>query len=150
MFRPLRKASYLLGNDLSWHIAEALRLFGFDMEHFTHIPQSQNPPVGLEDPELIDWCRDNGRDWITHDYKARKRHEADIKAARVHVVWIRGSPQEGATWLFFKMIVRTVDEIERAIESSHGTIHFSVSRREGTSPKRVWAEYSYDRPKSPK
>jgi len=114
------------------------------------VPQFQNRPEGVEDPEIIEWCRDNSRVWITHDIAARKRHEADIKAARIFVLWIRVSPEEGAIWLFFKMIVRTIDEIERLTKSSHGAIHFSISRREGTRPKIVWAESPFDRPKSPK
>jgi len=114
------------------------------------IPQFQNRPEGVEDPEIIYWCRDNSRVWITHDIKARKRHEADMKAAHIYVAWIRGSPEEGTTWLFFKMIVRTIDELQRLIKSSHGAIHFSISRREGTRPKIVWAESPFDRPKSPK
>jgi len=87
---------------------------------------------------------------MTHDIKARKRHEADMKAAHIYVAWIRGSPEEGTTWLFFKMIVRTIDELQRLIKSSHGAIHFSISRREGTRPKIVWTESPFNRPKSPK
>lgn len=112
------------------------------------VPQFQDRPEGVADPEIIFWCRDYGRAWVTHDIKARKRHEADMKAARIHVVWIRGRPEEGATWLFFKMLVRTIDELGRLITSSHGAIHFSIGRREGTRPKVVWAESSQDRSKS--
>lgn len=92
--------SYLLDNDLSRDIATALRLFDFNIEHMSCISQFQNRSEGVGDPEIIDWCRDNGRVWITHDYQARKSHEADMKAAHICVVWIRGGTQEGATWLF--------------------------------------------------
>lgn len=118
------------------------------------VPEFQNRPEGVPDPELYSYCKDNHRVFITHDYSARKQHEADMKAARINVVWIRGKTEESngesATWRFFKTIVRSIDEIKRKILSAHGAIHFSISKRTGSSPIVVWAESSYDRPKRSK
>ena len=102
----------------------------------------------MQDPEIIQWCKDNGRTWVTHDFEAKRKHGEAMKAARIHVVWIRGKPEEGATWLFFKIIVRTIDEIGRIIESSHGAIHFRVSTGVGSRPTVDWAESPYDWPRS--
>jgi hypothetical protein len=76
-----------------------------------------------------------------------------MKLARIYVVWIRGKteetvePTESATWKFFKTIVRTIDEIQRLIISSHGAIHFKLSQKVGSRPEIEWAESPYDRPK---
>ncbi len=71
-----------------------------------------------------------------------------MKAARIHVVWIRGKTEESdgetATWRFFKTIVRSVSEIQRIISSSHGAIHFKISQRTGSRPEIVWAEHPFN------
>lgn len=112
------KTSFLLDNDLSPDIAVSLRLFGFDVLHVKEVPQFQDRPDIVEDPEIIQWCKGNSRAWITHDFAARRKHEATMKAARIHVIWVRGKTQppqlqlgESATWRFYKMLVRTVDEL---------------------------------------
>jgi len=138
---------------LSPDIASSLEPFGFEIVHIKklikEIPQFQNRPEGIPDPELYEYCRDNNYVFITHDYSARKQHEADIKAARIHVVWIRGKTEEvngeSATWRFFKVIVRSIDEIKRKVLSSYGAIHFRISRRTGSSPEIVWTQHPSDK-----
>jgi hypothetical protein len=77
-----------------------------------------------------------------------------MKSARIYVIWIRGKVEgkngESATWRFFKTLVRSIDEIQRKILSSHGAIHFRVSQRTGSTPILDWCESSLDRPKSSK
>ena len=151
VFKSQKLLSFLLDNDLSPDIATALRLFDFDVIHMKDIPEFQNRPEGVDDPELYSYCKDNNRVFITHDYSARKQHEADMKVARIHVVWIRGKTEESngetATWRFFKIIVRSIDEVRRKILSSHGAIHFRISTKTGSSPNIVWTESRYDSPK---
>lgn len=148
------KISFLLDNDLSPDIAVSLRLFDFDVLHFKEVLQFQNRPDIVEDPEIIQWCKDNTRSWITHDFSARRKHEGTMKAARIHVIWVRGKTQppelqsgESATWRFYKMLVRTIDELQRILLTSHGAIHFRISTNVGSRPNFDWAESSYDRPK---
>lgn len=148
------KISFLIDNDLSQDIAKSLRPFGFDIVHFKEVPQFQNRPDIVEDPEIIKWCKDNNRVWITHDFAARRKHGPAIKAARIHVIWIRGKTQpaqlqsgESATWRFYKLLVRTIDELQRILLASHGAIHFRVSTKVGSRPIIDWTKSSYDRPK---
>lgn len=148
------RTSFLIDNDLSPDIATSLRLFGFDIVPFKEVPQFQNRPDIVEDPEIINWCKDNNRVWITHDFAARRKHEGAMKAARIHVVWIRGKTQppqfqsgESATWRFYKSLVRTIDELQRILLASHGAMHFRISAKVGSRPKIDWAESNYDKPK---
>lgn len=123
-------------------------MFGIDIIHFQEVPQFQSRTDNVEDPEIITWCKNNSRVWITHDFASKRKHEVAIKAARIHVVWVRGDTHPGATWLFFKMIVRTIDEIKEIIMRSRGAIHFRIHQKGGTRPVVDWAESSYDYPKS--
>jgi len=146
------KISFLLDNDLSSDIATSLKLFNFDIVPFKDVPEFQNRSDGVEDPEIIQWCKDRNRVWITHDFKARRKHEGAMKAARIHVVWIRGKTQppelqsdESATWRFYKMLVRTIDELQRTLLNSRGAMHFRLSTNVGSRPNVDWAESSHDR-----
>lgn len=148
------KISFLSDNDLSHDIAKSLRLFDYDIIHFKEVPQFQNRQDIVEDPEIIKWCKDNNRAWLTHDFKARRKHEVAIKAARIHVIWIRGKTEppelhlgESATWRFYKMIVRTIDELQRILLASRGAVHFRISTRVGSRPVIDWAESDFDKPK---
>lgn len=140
------RVSFLLDNDLSPAIADALKLFDFDIEHFARVPEFKNRTI--EDPEIIEWCRSNRRVWITHDFAARRKHAEAIKAARIHIVWLRGDPAGISVWGFFKMLVRTIDEIERMVSSAHGAIHFRLTQKCGVRPTVDWAESPQDKPKS--
>ena len=143
-----------MDNDLSPDIAKSLRLFGFNIVHFKEIPQSQNHSPSVEDPEIIAWCKENHTVWTTHDFKARRQHEAAMKEARINVVWIRGKTEpkevtgESATWRFYKMLVRVIDELQRLLLASHGAMHFRISQKTGARPEVDWVESDEDKPKN--
>lgn len=147
------KISFLIDNDLlNKDVAILLRLFEFDIIHFKEIPEFQNRTEGVEDPEIIHWCRDNNRAWITHDFEARRKHEAVMKADRIHVIWIRGKTEpanlhngESTSWRFFKLLVRTIDELQRILLASHGAMHFRISTKVGSRPEIDWAESNEDK-----
>lgn len=109
------------------------------------MPQFQNRPEGVEDPEIIDWCKNNVRVWITHDKEARKKHEVKMKTARISVLWVRGHPEQFSNWQFFKVIVRVIDEMHRKLQAAHGAMHFRAGLR-SIQAEVVWAEDSKDRP----
>jgi hypothetical protein len=104
----------------------------------------------VDDPEIIYWCKNNNRVWMTHDYESRRKHEEAMKLARINVVWIRGKVEpaiigESASWRFLKLIVRSLDQLNQSLCSAHGAIHFKLSQKIGTRPEIYWAEYSFDR-----
>lgn len=147
------KISFLIDNDLSPDISSSLRCFGFDVVHFKEIVQFKNRD-SVEDQEIIEWCKNNNRVWLTHDFEARRKHAIAMKNAHIHVIWIRGKTEppemhlgETATWRFYKTIVRTIDEIQRRIISAHGAIHFKISCKVGSSPEIDWAESLFDKSK---
>ena len=123
-------------------------LFDFDIQHVEWIPQFQNRPDGVDDPEIIRWCKKDARVWITHDIKAKKKHEADLKTNRISVLWLRGHPEKFATWQQFKIIVRVIDRLHQMLLSAHGAIHFQAGLKGSPTPKIVWAEYPRDMPRS--
>ncbi|MFH1638875.1 MAG: DUF5615 family PIN-like protein [Chloroflexota bacterium] len=153
VFRQQGSISFLLDNDLSPDIATSLRLFNIDIVHFKEILQFQNRSLGVEDPEIIKWCKDNHKAWITHDFKARRQHEAAMKAARINVIWIRGKTEpkevigESTTWRFYKMFVRVIDELQRLLLASHGAMHFRISQKTVARPEIDWVESDEDKPK---
>ena len=117
--------------------------------HTSEVLEFQDHLNELYDPEIINWCKNNSRTWITHDFNARRKHIEVIKLARINVVWIRintkqniVAPNESATWRIFKVIVRTIDGIQNHIFSSHGALHFKIHLKSGKSPTIDWAENS--------
>lgn len=118
-----------------------------DITHVEWVPQFQGRPEGVEDPEIIAWCKDDGRVWITHDIKAKKKHAADLKANRISVLWIRGHPEQFATWQQFKILVRVIDKLHQMLLSAHGAMHFQAGIKGGPTPKVVWTELSRDSPR---
>jgi len=124
-----------------------LGLFGFDIQHVEWIPQFQNRPEGVDDPEIIAWCKDNGRVWITHDIKAKKKHDADLKAGRISVLWLRGHSEKFATWQQFKVLVRVIDRLHQMLLSAHGAMHFRAGIRGTPTPEVVWTELNRDMPR---
>ena len=144
----LKPLSYLVDNDLSPDIANALSLFGFDVLHVKEIPQYKVKGGEVSDPEIIQWCKDNGRVWITHDKTARKQHEVDIKAARIHVLWVRGHPTKFAAWQQFRIVVRVIDEMQQMLQLAYGAMHFRAGLRGTSRPKVTWTELPRDMPRN--
>ncbi len=91
------KIKYLLDADLSSDIAIALRPLEFDVIHTGEVLEFQDHLNELYDPEIIAWCKNNGRTWITHDFNARRKHLEAIKLARINVVWIRINTKQNIT-----------------------------------------------------
>ena len=137
---------FLVDNDLSPHIAEALSTF-FNINHVkTVFPDPNNEGVG--DEVIIPWCARTNTIWITHDKKSRRRIglETDLKAMKITVLWISGA-NEFSNWQQFKVVVRVIDEVVRRVRASRGAIHFRAGIRGTPSPEILWAEYPQDMPR---
>lgn len=134
---------YLLDNDLSKDIAKALRIFHYDIYHISE-PEIIGLSPDSKDPEIFKWCSANGRVWITHDIEARKKHAADLYASKISVLWVRGHPETSATWEMFKLIVRWIKLFQQKLTSSHGAIHYRITKGEN-GLLCVWAESEYDK-----
>ena len=132
-----------MDNDLTHDIAKALRLFRFDIWHIKEVPELS--PDSSE-PEIFKWCKSNGRTWITHDIEAKTKHAPALKASRISVLWIRGHPEQTASWVFFKIIIKEIDKFHDKLQKAHGAIHYRATR--GVKGLiYIWAESELDRPK---
>jgi len=132
-----------LDNDLTHDIATALRLFEFDILHIKEVSELS---LGSKEPEIFEWCKRNGRTWITHDIEAKTKHAAALKASRISVLWVRGHPEQSSNWVFFKIITKEIDKFHDKLQKAHGAIHYRATR----GPKGliyIWAESELDRPK---
>lgn len=121
----------------------ALRSFGFDIYHIREVEELS---PDSKEPEIFEWCKHNGRTWITHDIEARTKHAPILKASRISVLWVRGHPEQTSSWVFFKLIVKEIDKFHQKLLKARGAIHYRVTRgKKGLI--YVWAESEYDRPK---
>ncbi len=132
-----------MDNDLTPDIAVALRLFEYDILHIKEVAELS---PDSKEPEIFDWCRRNGRTWITHDIEAKTKHAPALKARRISVLWVRGHPEHRVNWEFFKIIVRQLDKFHDKLQRAHGAIHYRATRGE-KGLIYIWAELEQDRPK---
>lgn len=128
---------YLLDDNLNRNIAEALRKFAWDVRTVIEVFQRE----GVSDDEIIDWLGKTSAVWITQDISAKRQYEFQLKTKRVSAVWIK-QPKLGLSgWEQFKLVVRAIDRIHEKIKSSHGAVHFRLSKRGG--PSVTWEAKRY-------
>jgi hypothetical protein len=139
VLEPFKPPRYVLDNDLAPSIAKALRLFDFDIKHISEIPELS---TSSSDPDIFKWCKSNGRTWITHDIQAKTKHAASLKENNVSVLWVRGSPTKSASWFYFKLIVRVIDNFHDKLNKAHGAIHYRVTQ---SGLVYIWADSEMDR-----
>ena len=144
---PKKQLRFLVDNDLSPDIANALRLFDFDITHVQYVPEWQTEKYGVDDSTIIEWCKENDAVWITHDKRAKRRWGEDIKNKRVSVVWVRGKSEGFSAWTQLKTVVRTINGIEDKLAKARGAMHFRISVATGSQMTVDWAEHPYDIPK---
>lgn len=127
---------YLLDENLSPAIAQALRLFDWDIKTVTEVFKRQGPA----DKDIIDWLGKTGAIWLTEDVSARKQNEFLLKTRRVSVVWLK-QPKKGLNaWEQFKILVRDIDRVAKTIRESSGAVHVRVSRN--STPSIWWRQKS--------
>lgn len=101
----------------------------------------------MDDPVIIEWCRENDAAWITHDNKARRKWGEDIKKKRVSVVWVRGTSKGFSAWTQLRTVVRTIDGIKGKLTKARGAVHFRIGAATGSQVTVDWAEHPHDMPK---
>jgi hypothetical protein len=141
---PIRPR-FLVDEDLSPLIAPVLGRFQLGIDIGNLGPALEAAGVGSKDEEFIPWLGETKQAWITHDKKAKKRHEIALKANRVTVLWVSGTAL--ANWEMLKIVVRVIDVVIEKMKKARGAIHFRAARRGGPTPTIVWAEHSQDQRK---
>jgi len=128
---------YLIDENLNPNIAGALRKFAWEVESVTEVFGRE----GVSDDEIIDWLGKTGTVWITQDISAKRQYEFQLKTTGISAVWIK-QPKLGLSgWDQFKLMVRVIDQIHEKVKSSHGAIHFWLSKRGG--PSVTWEAKRY-------
>ncbi len=74
----------LLDASLSPTVAKALALVGWDISDVSAVFGNYD----ALDPEIIEWCRENGAVWIHADDRARKQHKATLQASGIKTIWV--------------------------------------------------------------
>ena len=83
---------FLLDESLIPIVAQALRLVGYDFVDIWAIPSGR----GTQDPEIIDWCRENSAVWVHADDRAKKQHRVRLQTSRIQTLRIH-RPHGGMT-----------------------------------------------------
>ncbi len=76
---------FLLDESLAPPVARALQLVGYDIQDVVTVFGSR----GVKDPEIIEWCREEGVVWIHADDRARKQHKALLQRSGTNTLWIK-------------------------------------------------------------
>ncbi len=63
------------------------------------------------------------------------------------MLWMRGSPEQFATWQQFKVLVRVIDVLHHMLQASHGAMHFRAGMKGTSTPKVTWTESHLDMPR---
>lgn len=75
---------FLLDESLTPAVAEALSLVGY---RFITLAAAFGRK-GVEDPEIIEWCRGQDAAWVHADDRARKEHRALLQRSGIRTIWI--------------------------------------------------------------
>lgn len=75
---------FLLDESLTPAVAEALSLVGY---RFATLAAAFGRK-GVEDPEIIEWCREQDAAWVHADDRARKEHRALLQRSGIRTVWV--------------------------------------------------------------
>ena len=79
-----REPRFLLDESLAPEVARALAIVDYEIRPLADVLEK-----GAPDPEIIEWCRQNGAVWIHADDSAKKDHRellltSGIRTLRVH------------------------------------------------------------------
>ncbi|MXX93734.1 MAG: hypothetical protein F4Y63_09870 [Chloroflexi bacterium] len=74
----------LLDESLAPVVARALALVGYEIADIEMVFGQK----GVKDPEIINWCQENGAVWIHADDRARKQHRALLQTSGISTVWV--------------------------------------------------------------
>ena len=79
-----REPLFLIDESLSSEVAQALALVGYEI-----LSLSEALEKGAPDPEIIEWCRQNGAVWIHADDSAKNDHRELLLTSGIRTLWIR-------------------------------------------------------------
>jgi predicted nuclease of predicted toxin-antitoxin system len=114
---------FLLDESLNPKVSEALCLVGY---HILSIKTVFSARPGVEDPEVIEWCRVNDAVWITADERARKRHLADICSSRIRVIWIHRTQGKMSSKDQLRVIANALPDLIERFNIHQKQLHYCL------------------------
>ena len=78
---------FLLDESLAPTVAQALRLVGYDFVGIEAVPNGK----GVQDPEIIDWCRENSAVWVHADDRTKRQHKVRLQTSGIRTLRIHRS-----------------------------------------------------------
>lgn len=111
-------------------LSQALRLVDYNALSVT-----EQLGEGATDPIIIHWLALQGGIWVTADERARRKHANEIRAAGIHILWVRRHRKHGMSKKAqLLLLLWIVDDILQEI-------------RQARAPTQFLAYYSGQRPK---
>lgn len=110
-------------------MADSLQEFGYPIVSWRN---EFNGEEGRKDPWLIQQMGAKGLSWVTKDDEAKREHEAEIRAARISVVWVRGVARSKGNPVrnnisirdVHKLLASKLDDLTREIQNANNPLYF--------------------------
>ena len=114
----LPETRFLLDESLDPAVAKALDLVGYD---FTVREK------GLQDPEMIEWCRVNQAVWVHADDRARREHRVQLQTSGIRTIWLHreGGRMTGREQL--RILSYVLPHFRRALADRSRERHYKAS-----------------------
>jgi predicted nuclease of predicted toxin-antitoxin system len=121
---PSAQVRFLLDENLSRRVAEALRLTDYPV---THVEPEPELGRGAPDETIVPWCGRSGHAWVTMDHDPRARHIrfAMLPSFGVHAIILDPEPK-GLREQLWRVVTR-IEDWEHTLATTN-------------SPGRAWRQ----------
>lgn len=134
-----KQVIFFLDECLPHGLADVLKTVGYPIISWYEEFKGQQ---GTKDPWLIPYLGAKGYTWVTKDHETRRKHESEIRASGISVVWIRGLERAGSKPKkneisikdLHRMLTDKLDAIEEQIASAKGPRYFLLYMKSGRQP----------------
>lgn len=129
---PDPPAGFLLDENLSWRVAQALRLTDYPV---THVELEDGLGKGAVDERIVPWCGEHGHVWVTVDHDPRARHIrfAMLGEHQVHAIILDPEPK-GLREQLWRIVTRFEDWEHTLATTRRAGVVWRQSRRGQPKP----------------
>ena len=113
----------LLDASLSPVVAEALAIVGYDILDVSAVFGHYD----ATDPEIIEWCKENGAVWIHADDRARKQHRATLQTSGIKTIWVYRTQGKMNTKEQLRILSFALPQLIQKWQESPRQRHYRVS-----------------------
>lgn len=113
----------LLDESLTPAVADALSLVGY---RFATLAAAFGRK-GVEDPEIIEWCRAQDAAWVHADDRARKEHRALLQRSGIRTVWVYRKQGRMSSREQLRILAFVLPQLFRKWEEQPRVRHYRVT-----------------------